>query len=923
MVNKENPSPRQFSSYWQLEIGVNVIPVDSKVKIPLVPWKEWQKKGIPMDVHITWSQEGLYDSGIAIITGEISRGEYQGKHLTCIDIDNNIGLQRFLSLFKKIKTLEELSKITIVEQHDDAKEERAHIYFIVEKPLKKRSTVIVSNGLKNNTCRDSQIPRIEIKSDETTLVVCTPSIHKNGYPYRIIGTCQPAVLDRVQTEKFDKALDALFTEIDPANNNSDKVPIRKLFNTNYVVDEGNNRHEALLRVMESYIQRFNTILTEDEVKKYAQMWNTEHCVPPLSEKEFNKQWNSAKKYLIQDYKEAPNPVLESNNRKVKEQKIEEKVKSTSIEELLKSVYERCNQIFFDQFHVLYASIKVNGHFEVMSLQSRRFESIILSEYYEANRSILSKDKLLNITNLIKARAELDPNILIRYLNLRVAKYVFKGDAKEASYCYDLTNPEWQIIKVTSERWDIISDNDIPIFTRHTNSLPQTTPNQNYSKDVIEQFINLFNIYDHKKRLLLLVYIVSLFIPEIAKPILILRGSKGAAKTTAFELIKKIVDPSVVDTLFFPKEMGDLIQTIDHNYISFFDNIYSIREEISDILCRVVTGTGFSKRRLYTDDESISYNFKRPIGLNGINLASVKPDFLDRSLMIELERIPKEKRRKDEDVKTEFKDLLPDFLGWIFDTLVKVLGYKNENQDKINLKELPRMAEFAEYGEIISRCIGYVENEFINVYSENIKSQNEEVIESSVIAKIIVTFMEDKSRWEGSATELYSVLTNFAEDNNERLIRTKSWPNAANAMSRRINELASTLKDEGIDILHKYDNKRKSRIICMTNLEKLSLLSSYRSSDHELGKMKSEIDVSNFANSENKGQEGELESREKRIKIFKEQQYDNKNINKVINIHQIADRIHELSDIWMCKKCDHKGDKWDLLDHHSHCENNQK
>ena len=62
--------------------------------------------------------------------------------------------------------------------------------------------------------------------------------------------------------------------------------------------------------------------------------------------------------------------------------------------------------------------------------------------------------------------------------------------------------------------------------------------------------------------------MSLFIPDIAKPILIIYGGKGAAKTTTFELIKNIIDPSIADTLSFPKETNDLIQIISHNYVAY-------------------------------------------------------------------------------------------------------------------------------------------------------------------------------------------------------------------------------------------------------------------------------------------------------------------------------------------------------------------
>jgi hypothetical protein len=56
--------------------------------------------------------------------------------------------------------------------------------------------------------------------------------------------------------------------------------------------------------------------------------------------------------------------------------------------------------------------------------------------------------------------------------------------------------------------------------------------------------------------------------------------------------------------------------------------------------------------LITRKQKLLYSsFKSLINL--INLVSVKPDFLDRSLIIELERITKDKRRKDEDIKPEF------------------------------------------------------------------------------------------------------------------------------------------------------------------------------------------------------------------------------------------------------------------------------
>ena len=82
----------------------------------------------------------------------------------------------------------------------------------------------------------------------------------------------------------------------------------------------------------------------------------------------------------------------------------------------------------------------------------------------------------------------------------------------------------------------------------------------------------------------------------------------------------------------------LYRKLDHNYIAYFDNISKIPEWISDQFCRAVTGSGFSKRQLFTEMRIYVYSFKRALGFNGINLARTKADLLDRCLIIMLERL---------------------------------------------------------------------------------------------------------------------------------------------------------------------------------------------------------------------------------------------------------------------------------------------
>ena len=154
--------------------------------------------------------------------------------------------------------------------------------------------------------------------------------------------------------------------------------------------------------------------------------------------------------------------------------------------------------------------------------------------------------------------------------------------------------------------------------------------------------------------------------------------------------------------------------------------------------------------MYTDDDDKIYNFKRCVGFNGINLAATKSDLLDRGLIIKVERIDDKVKLKKEKIWQEFEKLRPQLLGYIFDILVKVLDMRQTTS--VEFEKLPRMADFAEVAEIISRCMGNKDNQFIDAYYENIKLQTEEILETSLVASAILKFMHEIKK-NGRGTRL--------------------------------------------------------------------------------------------------------------------------------------------------------------------------
>ena len=140
----------------------------------------------------------------------------------------------------------------------------------------------------------------------------------------------------------------------------------------------------------------------------------------------------------------------------------------------------------------------------------------------------------------------------------------------------------------------------------------------------------------------------------------------------------------------------------------------------------------------------------------------------------------------------WKGLTLSLLGFIFDTIVKVLELKSKGG--IKLKSMSRMADFEIACETISRCLGYNEGKFIKAYDENKALGTSHILEGSSVARAIISMLEAKDTWSGTATILLSELEEEAVKLKIDIKRDKSWPKAAHILSRRLNEIKANLEE---------------------------------------------------------------------------------------------------------------------------------
>ena len=157
----------------------------------------------------------------------------------------------------------------------------------------------------------------------------------------------------------------------------------------------------------------------------------------------------------------------------------------------------------------------------------------------------------------------------------------------------------------------------------------------------------------------MVYVISLFVPDIAHPLLNVWGEHGSAKSFLCTAINQLCDPTSVTKLIINRNDKDLVQNLYKHYVTVYDNLSEITPQMSDIFCQACTGSSFNKRRLYTDLEDIVFRIKHAVIINSIEMLLMRQDLIDRSILLHLKRIPADSRRQEANLWAGFeKNLLP-------------------------------------------------------------------------------------------------------------------------------------------------------------------------------------------------------------------------------------------------------------------------
>lgn len=464
----------------------------------------------------------------------------------------------------------------------------------------------------------------------------------------------------------------------------------------------------------------------------------------------------------------------------------------------------------------FAKIRRKEQVSIIPVESKNFRAFLTWVAMNVKGKPPSAEALDNAVRLADAMTRYDYDKLDHRLSLRIA-------FDDGTLYYDLSEGG-KVIRVTGAGWELLDETPVPMFKSFDHQKPAVMPNalllvrtpEELGRDLCRVF-ELVNCPGEYKNLFR-VHLVCSFIPDIPRPIPVVYGSEGTAKTSFLEIWKALVDPSRVATLTMPRSTEEFVQMMGHHSFLVLDNVTGTDDQglsswVSDLLCRVVTGQGFSKRKLYSDDEDVFCFFMHMVAINGINNVATQPDLLRRAILYELPEIRQKQRLTRTQLWGKFTLLAADLLGTIFDILSKALSLYND----VHTTGLYDMADFTKWGIAISQAMGLDPDIFLKEYSENMALHNTEAIENDIVGSVLQSLLDKPLEHETvrnertiseplwSPDELEDSPTKILEYMQDRAkelgidIKVREWPKSPNALGRKLKRLRTTFTKIGIEL----------------------------------------------------------------------------------------------------------------------------
>ena len=122
-------------------------------------------------------------------------------------------------------------------------------------------------------------------------------------------------------------------------------------------------------------------------------------------------------------------------------------------EILVDLIKENSLLFKDEFSVPFALVDIDGHYEVLQIESKKFRRYLSKKYYDTfDNKIPNSENIKNAIQILEAEAIFKGQTIS--LHLRTA---WTDKERKGSIYYDLTNYKNRYVKITPDNWKIVNN----------------------------------------------------------------------------------------------------------------------------------------------------------------------------------------------------------------------------------------------------------------------------------------------------------------------------------------------------------------------------------------------------------------------------------------------------------------------------------
>jgi len=352
---------------------------------------------------------------------------------------------------------------------------------------------------------------------------------------------------------------------------------------------------------------------------------------------------------------------------------------------------------------------------------------------------------------------------------------------------DLGDATGQVVHIDRTGWRLLDRSPVPL---RRSPLMSALPAPERG-GTIEDLRAAFGVVGGDDWPLVLGWLVAATMADIPRPVLLITGEQGTAKSTVARRLVELLDPSQAALRPPGATARDWATTCMASAVIAIDNLSHISAEESDRWCRTVTGDSWAARRLRTDSAVTAAKFRRALIVTGIAPGPLRGDLADRCVPIELQPIDPARRLPETQLAAKFGAARPRLLGVIYDVVADVLDVLPD----VEVFELPRMADYGRVLGALDHMWGW---HSLARYRQRLAEIATEVTDADPVALAVAEFVAARrpAVWEGTAGELLVAL-DAQRPSWERPPRT--WPQTPSVLSRRLRQAAPALRAQGINI----------------------------------------------------------------------------------------------------------------------------